>query len=80
LETILINISKTHDVVENVFIGATYSIEEIHSYTTLFKEFHDVFAWYYEEMLGIDPQIVQHEIQTYANAKPVRQNLQTSEP
>jgi hypothetical protein len=74
-ETIPINISKTPDVMENVFIGATCSPEEIHSYTTLFKEFCDVFAWSYEEMSGIDPRIVQHEIQTYANAKPVRQKL-----
>ena len=34
-----------------------------------------MFAWSYEEMPGIDPSIVQHEIKTYENAKPVRQNL-----
>jgi hypothetical protein len=50
LETIPINISKTPDVVENVFIGEAYSPKEIHSYTTPFKDFHDVFAWSYEEM------------------------------
>jgi hypothetical protein len=38
-ETIPINISKTPDVVENVFIGATVLQEEIHSYMTLFKDF-----------------------------------------
>jgi hypothetical protein len=32
-----------------------------------------MFAWSYEEMLGIDPSIVEHEIKTYLNAKPVRQ-------
>ena len=26
-------------------------------------------------MLGIDPRIVEHEIKTYPNAKPVRQHL-----
>jgi hypothetical protein len=44
LETLLINISKTLDVVQNVFIGAAYSLEEICSYTTPFKEFRDVFS------------------------------------
>jgi hypothetical protein len=60
---------------ENVFIGAECSQDEIHEYTTLFKEFRDVFTWSYEEMPGIDPQIIQHEIQTYKNMKLVRQKL-----
>jgi hypothetical protein len=34
-------------------------------YTELFKELCDVFAWSYEEMSGIDPRIVEHEIKTY---------------
>jgi hypothetical protein len=70
-----INISITHGVVQNVFVGADCSPEEIQIYTDLFKEFRDVFAWYYEEMSGIDPKIVEHEITTYLDAKPVRQKL-----
>ena len=70
-ETIPINISRTPDVVENVFVGADCSPEEIQIYTDLFKEFRDVFAWSYEEMPGIDPKIVEHEILTYPDAKPV---------
>ena len=34
-----------------------------------------MFAWSYEEMLGIDPRIMEHEIKTYPNAKHVRQKL-----
>ena len=60
---------------ENVYIGANCSSEEIDIYTTLFKEFPDVFSWSYEEMPRIDPSIVEHEIQTYPDAKPVRQKL-----
>ena len=66
--TIPINISVNPDVVENIYIGANYSPEEISIYTTLFKEFRDVFSWSYEEIPGIDPSIVEHEIQTYPNA------------
>ena len=44
-------------------------------YTELVKEFCDIFAWSYDEMPGIDPRIVEHEIKTYPNAKPVRQRL-----
>jgi hypothetical protein len=57
---------------ENVFIGADCSPGEIQIYTNLFKEFLNVFSWSYEEILGIDPKIVEHEIKTYLYAKPVR--------
>jgi hypothetical protein len=70
-KTISINIYRTHDVMETVFFGADCSPGEIQIYTDLFKEFRDVFSWSYEEMLGIDPKIVKHEITTYPNANPV---------
>ena len=60
--TIPINIFVNLDVVENIHIGAKCSPEEIAIYTALFKEFCDVFSWSYEEMPGIDPSIVEHEI------------------
>ena len=60
--TIPINIFVNPDVVENIHIDAKYSPEDIAIYTTLFKEFHDIFSWSYEEMPNIDPSIVEHEI------------------
>ena len=69
--TIPINISINLDVVENIYIGANCSPEDISIYTSLFKEFCDVFAWSYEEMPGNDISIVEHEIDTYPNAKHV---------
>lgn len=68
-KTVSINISRNPNVIENVSIRAECSPEEIQIYTNLFKEFWDVFAWSYEEMVGIDPSIVQHEIKMYENAK-----------
>jgi hypothetical protein len=79
-ETIPINISRTPGIVENVFVGADCSPEEIQIYTDIFKEFHDVFAWYYEKMPSIDPKIVEHEIIMYPDAKPVRQKLRPVNP
>jgi hypothetical protein len=70
-ETIPINISRNLGIMENVFVGADCSPEEIQIYTDLFKEFCDIFAWSYEEMPSIDPKIVEHEITTYPDAKPV---------
>ena len=69
--TIPINIYANPNVVENVHIGANCSPEEIAIYTALFKEFCDVFSWSYEEIPGIYPSIVKHEIRTYPNAKPI---------
>jgi hypothetical protein len=47
---------------------------------SLFKEFRDIFAWSYEEMLGIDPIIVVHEIKTYPGAKTIRKRLRPIHP
>jgi hypothetical protein len=71
--TIPLDISIKPGVVENVHIRASCSHDEVFTYKSLFQEFCDVFAWSYEEMLGIDPEIVVHEIKTYPGAKPIRQ-------
>ena len=63
--TIPINISRNPGTIENVYIGVDCSQDEIREYTELFKEFRDIFAWSYDEMPGIDPRIVEHEIKTY---------------
>ena len=75
-----IDISKTPSVMENVFIWVDCSLEDIQIYIDLFKEFRDVFAWSYKEMTSIDPRIVEHEIMTYPNSKPVQQNLRPINP
>jgi hypothetical protein len=67
-------------IVENVHIGASCSSDEIVTYTSLFKEFRDIFAWSYEEMSGIDPEIVIHEIKTYPNAKSIWKFLHPVHP
>jgi hypothetical protein len=61
-------------------IGDDSSPHEIEIYTALFKEYHVIFAWSYEEMPGIDPWIVEHKIKTYPNVKPVRQKLRAVNP
>jgi hypothetical protein len=58
--TIPINISQNPGIVENVFVGADGSPEEIQIYMDLFKDFRDVFAWSHEAIPDIDPQSVDH--------------------
>ena len=74
------NISCDPGKIENVYIGAGCSLDEIKEYTELFKEFRDIFAWSYEKMPSIDPCIVEHEIKTFPDAKPVRQRLRVVNP
>jgi hypothetical protein len=69
--TIPLDISIKPGVVENVHIEASCSTDEVATYKSRFQEFYDVFAWRYEEMPGIDLDIVVHEIKTYPGAKPV---------
>jgi hypothetical protein len=69
--TISIDISHTPGKIENVNIGVDCLPEEILIYTKRFNEFRDVFSWSYKEMSGIDPRIVEHEIGTYPDDKPV---------
>ena len=65
---------------ENINIGPSCSPEEINVCRALFKEFHNNFSWSYKEMLGINPDIVIHEINTYHGAKLVQQNIHSLHP
>ena len=38
----------------------------------LLIEFQEVFAWSYEDMPGIDPEIAQHHIDTHAHMVPIK--------
>ena len=79
-KNISIDISVKLGVMESITIGAKCTQEEITLYKALFTELHDIFSWSYGEMTDIDPQIVVHEIKTYAGAKPVRQKLHQIHP
>ena len=69
--TIPINISHILGKIENVYNGVNCFPNEIKTYTSLFKEFCDVFNWSYEKNPGIDLRIFKHGIKNYPNAKPV---------
>ncbi|GMP63150.1 hypothetical protein CsSME_00024952 [Camellia sinensis var. sinensis] len=59
-----------------VQIRSTLSSEEHEHLVALLKDFKDVFAWSYEDMPGIDPEIIQHRIPLDPEARPVKQKLQ----
>ena len=78
--TIKIDISTNSEIVEEVMLGPSCSPEEIEAYTTLFQEFHDIFAWSYIEMPSLDPSIMEHHIDTWPDVAPVRQKQQPIHP
>ena len=65
---------------KDVKIGLTLSSEEQEELTKLLKEFPELFAWSYEDMPGIDPDIVQHRILTLPKVRPVKQKLRRMKP
>ena len=78
--TVLIDISIKSGTIEHVHIRKNYSIDETEEYRELFKEFRDMFSWSYEEIPGIDPSILVHEIKTYPISRPVRKKLRQVRP
>jgi hypothetical protein len=71
-ETTKINLGTLENPKE-VKIGSTLSSQEQEELIKLLKEFLEVFAWSYEDMPEIDPDIVQNRIPILPEVKPVKQ-------
>ena len=56
-------------------VGNTLTTSKKDGLVALLTELKEVFAWSYEDMPGIDTDIVQHCIPTDLTMKPVKQNL-----
>ena len=61
-------------------VGNTLTTSKKDALVALLTEFNEVFAWSYEDMLGIDIDIVQHCIPTDPTMKPVNQKLRRMKP
>ena len=58
-----------------VQVGNTLTISEKEALVSLLTKFKKVFPWSYEDMHGIDIDIIQHCIPTNPTIKPVKQKL-----
>ena len=58
-----------------VKISKSLSEEERRKLVALLREYKDVFAWSYQEMLGLSLSLVMHKLKVDPNAKPVKQSL-----
>ena len=61
-------------------VGNTLTTSEKDALVALLTEFKEVFAWSYEDMPGIDTDIVQHCIPTNPTMKPIKQKLRRMKP
>ena len=61
-------------------IGSSFSLDERSGLINLPRSYLDVFAWSYEDMLGLNPSIVQHHLPILPYAKPVKQKLRRLHP
>ena len=57
-----------------VFISSQLTVQEKEQLVTLLKEYMNVFAWTYDEMLGLDPGLVVHALNMDPGVKPVIQS------
>ena len=56
-------------------IGSTLNEKERKGLQELLMKFHEVFAWPYEDMPEIEPEIAQHHIDTRDHIVPIKQKL-----
>lgn len=75
----LINLGTEEDKKE-VWIEAVLDSDVKHGLTTLIRDYVDVFAWSYEDMSGLDTDIVEHKLPLRPECPPVKQNLRRTHP
>ncbi|KAL4302830.1 hypothetical protein GQ457_10G006280 [Hibiscus cannabinus] len=65
---------------KEVKIGTCITAETRKTLIALLQEFKDVFAWSYQDMPGLDTDIVVHKLPIKENGKPVQQKLRRMRP
>ena len=70
----------TDDEPKMIQVGNTLTVLEKNALVALQIEFKEIFAWSYEDMPGIDTDIVQHCIPTDPTLKPIKQKLRRMKP
>ncbi|KAH9287449.1 hypothetical protein KI387_031566, partial [Taxus chinensis] len=67
--TINLNIGTSKDP-RIIKVGQSLNPQELGDFTTFLSNHRQVFAWSYEDMPGLDPDIVVHNIVTLPDIKP----------
>lgn len=65
---------------KSIFISGNLTISKKEDTLALIKEYIDVFARNYEDILGLDPEVAVHQLNIKAGAKPVKQQQRLFRP
>ncbi|KAI5344520.1 hypothetical protein L3X38_012397 [Prunus dulcis] len=63
----------TVDDPKPIFVSASLTPQELEEYTLLLQEYQDVFAWSYQDMPGLDPNVAVHKLGIPNEARWVKQ-------
>src|SRR5262249_868495 len=74
-----INLSTEEDP-RVILVSANLSQEEETAIVEVLREYKDSFAWTYEDMPGLDPDLVEHHLPLKLGAKAVKQKLRRYHP
>ena len=55
------------------FINANLSPEKETNYMELLMEYRDIFVWFYDEMSGLDPRVIVHQLIVKNRVTPIKQ-------
>uniref|UniRef100_A0A2N9GD11 RNase H type-1 domain-containing protein n=1 Tax=Fagus sylvatica TaxID=28930 RepID=A0A2N9GD11_FAGSY len=76
----IINLADEGEEPTEVKIGTRCTTEQKEALIALLREFHEIFAWSYQDMPGLDTDIVVHKIPLKPECKPVKQALRRMKP
>ncbi|XP_058746121.1 uncharacterized protein LOC131618991 [Vicia villosa] len=77
IETVNLGTEETR---REVKIGASLNENVKEKLVGMLKEYSDIFAWSYEDMPGLDTDIVVHRLPLKENSPPVKQKLRRTRP
>uniref|UniRef100_A0A2N9GTJ6 Reverse transcriptase/retrotransposon-derived protein RNase H-like domain-containing protein n=1 Tax=Fagus sylvatica TaxID=28930 RepID=A0A2N9GTJ6_FAGSY len=76
----IVNLADEGEEPREVKIGTRCAAEQKEALIALLREFHEIFAWSYQDMPGLDTDIVVHKIPLKPECKPVKQALRRMKP
>ena len=74
-ELVEVNLGNDEEDEKMAKISKNSSEKERGRLVALLKEYKDVFAWSYQEMPGLSPNLVVHKLKVDPNVKPMKQPL-----
>ena len=65
---------------KEVKVGTSMTTHIQDELVALLRDYQDIFAWSYQDMLGLSPDIVQHRLPLNPECSPVKQKLRRMKP